>query len=483
LRHGLGELADSSTLERSVEPDLRLGGNNSGALAPAARGSRRLELTQRCGAAACVFVPALAILLPRDGSLSTLALAMLFSVVWLIAIDIANSSAWFSPLVLGPRITSALGVVAATPAVIIVDYLFPGDSISSDELALATLAVVVSLIAFWDLANGAPKQRRVIVVGAGAGGAELVHELDSRPSLHFRCLGLVRQGSGNGVGHDPNGNGSVRVLGTVHDLTEIVLQHRPDIVVLAGIERDDAMVKLLDAFEANLRVMSLPDFYEHAFGRVPVEHVSPVWFMSMLDLYRRPYSRATKRLLDVVLAGCASLLCLPILPLIALAVRCSGPGPILFRQVRVGERGRLFEILKFRTMVQDAEEPGRPIWATQDDHRVTTVGRFLRKTRLDEIPQVWNVLRGDMSVVGPRPERPEFLSVLEDAVPHWTRRSLVKPGITGWAQVRVGYTSDTMTARDKLSHDLYYLKHRSLLLDLAIAAKTAAVIFSGAGSK
>jgi exopolysaccharide biosynthesis polyprenyl glycosylphosphotransferase len=427
----------------------------------------------------------LAILVSRDPSLSTLALALLFAAACLIAIDVANSSAWFSPLVLGSRVTSALGVIAALPAVLLIDNLYPGDAVPSDDLALTMAAVGVSAIAFWGVASGRPKVRRVVVVGAAGGGAELVRELDSRGSLPFHCIGLVSETlTDNGSSdNSSNGSGSVHTLGTVPELTNIVLRHRPHLVVLAGGGRDDAMVRLLDACPANLRVMSVPDFYEHAFGRVPLEHVSPVWFMSMLHLYRRPYPRVVKRLLDVFLAGGALLLCPPILALTALAVRSSGPGPILYRQTRVGEGGRLFEILKFRTMVQDAEQPGRPIWATRDDERVTTIGRFLRKTRLDELPQLWNVLRGDMSVVGPRPERPEFLSVLEDAVPHWTRRHLVKPGITGWAQVRVGYTSDTVTALDKLSHDLYYLKYRSLLLDVAIAAKTAAVIFSGSGSK
>jgi lipopolysaccharide/colanic/teichoic acid biosynthesis glycosyltransferase len=155
---------------------------------------------------------------------------------------------------------------------------------------------------------------------------------------------------------------------------------------------------------------------------------------------------------------------------------------VLFRQQRVGEGGRLFEIFKFRTMVRDAEEPGRPVWAANGDARVTPVGRILRRSRIDELPQLWNVLRGEMSFVGPRPERPEFLTLLEETVPNWSRRHLVKPGITGWAQVRLGYTADAVTAADKLSYDFYYLKHQGLLLDLAIAAKTVGTIFSGAGA-
>ena len=479
-----------SSADLPIEAHPGLGGNKSAAptvYTESAR-SERKRASQRKGGlrrvrtATCVFVPVLTVLLPRDGSLATATLAFLFATVWLIAIELANSSMWFSPLALGTRVTSTMGVFAALPAIFLVDGLFPWATISLAHLAFTTAVVAASAIAFWDIANGKPNVRRVIVVGMRGGGFELMHELEANPSLPFRCLGLVVERS-NGTDRSSSNGESGNVLGTIADLANVLRIHRPDLVVLAGSERDDAMANLLDACPSDLRVLSLPDFYEHAFGRVPVEHVSPTWFMSVLHLYRRPYPRAVRRLFDVLVAGFALLLCLPLLPLIALLVRNSGPGPILFRQTRVGEGGRRFEILKFRTMVHDAEEPGQPIWATRGDKRVTRVGRHLRRTRLDELPQLWNVLRGDMSVVGPRPERPEFISPLEEAVPHWTRRNLVKPGITGWAQIRLGYTSDSVSARDKLSYDLYYLKHRSLLLDLAIAVKTSATLISGSGAK
>jgi exopolysaccharide biosynthesis polyprenyl glycosylphosphotransferase len=429
-------------------------------------------------------VPVLTILVPRHDGLGGIAVALCLATIWLIAIELANQSARLSPLALGSRVTCALGAVAAVPGVILVDDFFPGNRISYGELTFTTAAVAASAVAFWGVAKGTPKARSVIVVGAGAGGAELVHDLDAYASLPFRCLGLVSEASnGNGPHHgSSNGNESTHTLGTITELTEIVLEHRPDLVVLAG-DRNNAMLRLLDAGPGDLRVLTLPDFYEHAFGRVPVEHLTPVWFMSMLHLYRRRYPRVVKRVFDVCLAGVALFLLLPVLAIVALLVSRSSPGPILYRQTRVGEGGRLFEILKFRTMVQHAEKPGLPIWAQVDDERTTRIGKFFRQVRLDELPQFWNVLRGDMSVVGPRPERPEFLSLLQDAVPHWTRRHLVKPGITGWAQVRIGYTSDCVSASEKLSYDLYYLKHRGLLLDLAIAAKTVWIVIARSGAK
>ena len=168
---------------------------------------------------------------------------------------------------------------------------------------------------------------------------------------------------------------------------------------------------------------------------------------------------------------------------VCVAVRASGPGPIFFRQLRLGEAGRQFEVCKFRTMIDRAEEPGVAVWAGKDDARVTQVGILLRRMRLDELPQLWNVLRGDMSIVGPRPERPEFLELLSEAVPFWTRRNLVKPGITGWAQIRQGYTADVNGAAEKLAYDLYYLKYRSLLFDIAITSRTFGTVLTGFGSR
>src|SRR5262249_17381322 len=157
----------------------------------------------------------------------------------------------------------------------------------------------------------------------------------------------------------------------------------------------------------------------------------------------------------------------PILPILALLVRHT-PGPVIYRQLRMGEGGEIFTMYKFRTMRQDAEAVGEAIWASEEDPRITRIGRVMRKTRLQQLPQPWNVLRGDMSIVGPRPERPEFVEELQQTVPFWARRHLVKPGITGWAQVCRGYTSDAEGTSEKLSFDLWYLRHRSLVIDLAV---------------
>jgi lipopolysaccharide/colanic/teichoic acid biosynthesis glycosyltransferase len=202
--------------------------------------------------------------------------------------------------------------------------------------------------------------------------------------------------------------------------------------------------------------------------------------MSIFHLWQRPYTRFAKRTFDIVCASILLVLTAPLMLIIAGLVRLS-PGPIIYRQTRVGEGGKKFTIYKFRTMRRDAEAPGCPAWAAQNDPRVTRIGRLLRRTHLDELPQLWDVLKGDMSIVGPRPERPEFIPTLEEAVPLFTRRLLVKPGITGWAQLRRDYASDTDGAAEKLSYDLWYLRHRNLVVDLAICAKTFASVLGRPG--
>jgi lipopolysaccharide/colanic/teichoic acid biosynthesis glycosyltransferase len=202
--------------------------------------------------------------------------------------------------------------------------------------------------------------------------------------------------------------------------------------------------------------------------------------MSMLHLRQKPYTRVAKRAFDLIVSSFGLLLAAPLFPLLVALVRTT-PGPVIYRQTRVGEGGRHFMMFKLRTMRVDAEEEGSPQFAQERDSRVTWFGRVLRQTHLDELPQLWNVFKGEMSVVGPRPERPEFVEMLEETVPFWTRRLLVKPGITGWAQLRCGYAFDPASAADKLSYDLWYLRNRDLVVDLAICAKTVSTLLFRTG--
>ncbi len=426
--------------------------------------------------ALCIFAASTAVVLAHDERPTRLATAAILAVVYASALEIVGRSTWLSPLALGIPVTAALGIILATPVISLLDFWIPGFDVSGIELGFLTL----STFAVWSLYSTSSSARmrkprqRVLVVGRSGGGLELVEELAAHPDLPFDCAGIL----------DDDQAAGGPWLGDLDHLADAVIREHIDIVVFADASaRDIAMPRLLDVRRLDLRVVGLADFYEHAFGRVPIDHLSQTWFMSLLYLYRGGYPAFFKRVLDVVMATLALLLTAPLFPLIALLIMLETKGLVFYRQVRVGEGGQLFEMLKFRTMVDGAEDPGRALWAQENDHRITRVGRVLRKARLDELPQLWNVIRGDMSLVGPRPERPEFLELLEARVPYWSRRHLVKPGITGWAQVCCGYTSDATSALEKLSYDLYYIKHRGPILDFAVAAKTAAVILSGSGAK
>lgn len=221
-------------------------------------------------------------------------------------------------------------------------------------------------------------------------------------------------------------------------------------------------------------------YFENTFQKAPVEKVDPCWLMSAhLDLIQ-PLGRTIKRFCDLVLASLGLLFCLPIWPLIGLLIKMSSPGPVFYYQHRVGIYGKTFSLIKFRSMIDGAEADGKPLWASPADSRVTWIGRILRKTRLDETPQFINVLKGDMSFVGPRPERPEFVTLLSSAIPYYSLRHLVKPGLTGWAQIMHGYGASEKDALEKLRYDLYYIKHGSFVLDFMIIIRTIGAVMRGA---
>jgi exopolysaccharide biosynthesis polyprenyl glycosylphosphotransferase len=333
---------------------------------------------------------------------------------------------------------------------------------------------VFALTAAWEHAVRSIAKRRVLVVGTGGCASEVLAELRRDDRVPFTMLGLV------GEGLDASAEDVPR-LGTFDELPQIVEEHRPDIVILTD-ERVSswAVDPLLDLAPVGFRVVGVSHFIEHALGRVPLRHITPAWFMSMLHLRQKPYTRLAKRVFDLAVSSLGLLLVAPLLPILVLLVRTT-PGPIIYRQTRLGEGGRHFTIFKFRTMLVDAEDNGSPRFAQEHDSRVTRIGRILRQTHLDELPQLWNVLKGEMSVVGPRPERPEFVDLLERTVPFWTRRLLVKPGITGWAQLRCGYAFDSDSAAEKLSYDLWYLRNRDVVVDLAICAKTITALLFRSG--
>jgi exopolysaccharide biosynthesis polyprenyl glycosylphosphotransferase len=390
------------------------------------------------------------------------------SALWVLGLR-AALSAYFT---LGPAVASAAGTVAGLISISALDLWLPGLDLDLGNLAEAALAVFV-LSAIWEHVVRSIAKRRVLVVGTGGCASEVLAELKNGHGAPFTMLGLVGAPEATETG--------VPRLGSFEELSKIVATQRPDIVILTD-ERVSswAVDPLLDLAPAGFRVVGVSHFVEHALGRVPLRHLTPTWFMSMLHLRQKPYTRLAKRMFDLGVASVGLLLVAPLLPVLALLVRLT-PGPVIYRQTRVGEGGRHFTIFKFRTMRADAEEDGGACFAQVGDERATRVGRLLRQMHLDELPQLWNVIRGEMSIVGPRPERPEFVDLLEQTVPFWTRRLLVKPGITGWAQLRCGYACDASSAAEKLSYDLWYLRNRNVVVDLAICVKTISSLLFRSG--
>jgi exopolysaccharide biosynthesis polyprenyl glycosylphosphotransferase len=318
-------------------------------------------------------------------------------------------------------------------------------------------------------------QRRAVVVGAGWGGTTIARTLKDFASAHFEVVGFVDD--------DPDKREkrfeSIPVLGRTELLPDLVGQYGITDVVLA-INHDvpgRILASLMACYERGIRVSTMPEMYEQLTDRVPVEHVGNNWFV-VLPLSNSGQNltyRLLKRMVDV----CVALIGLGIfgllLPALAVLIKLDSSGPVFYRQKRVGRSGTDFELIKLRSMVIDAEKDGVR-WAGIDDARVTRVGRFLRRTRLDEVPQLVNVLRNEMSLIGPRPERPEFISRLEQEIPFYRTRLTVKPGLTGWAQVNYDYGRNVVDALEKLRYDLYYIKHQSIQLDLTIFLKTVNTI-------
>jgi exopolysaccharide biosynthesis polyprenyl glycosylphosphotransferase len=418
------------------------------------------RLVTEAGRAILVLVPCYTIMGPRFSAGTGLVAAALLAAVWLVSLRSAFETVHFA---LGVPIRCAVGAAMGFVGASAVALWVPGLGMSFWTI-LALAASVFTLTAIWEgVVQRVAAKRRVLVVGTSSCAADIAAAVEFEGRTPFAVVGVV----------DDEPDDTSR-LGSVAELSRIIDEQRPDLIVLTDAETSAlALDRLLAAPTDGFKVVGLAHFFEHAFGRVPLQDLSPNWFMSVLHLRRPTYTRFAKRTFDVVCASIGLVLTAPLLPVIAALVRLT-PGPMIYRQTRVGEGGRHFTMVKFRTMRADAEAD-LPAYADLRDPRVTPVGRVLRMTHLDELPQLWNVLRGDMSIVGPRPERPEFIPMLEEAVPFFSRRLLVKPGVTGWAQLRSDYSSDVEGAEDKLSYDLWYLRHRNLLVDLAICAKT----FSG----
>ncbi len=384
-------------------------------------------------------------------------------------------------------LVGVLRALAVTSLVLAVLYFFvPALAVGRGVFALATapISLVVTgwRIAFeWLSLRGAPTER-ILILGTNPAAINLARELSERRSeLGLDVVGFVDT--------DPQAVGrpllNSSVLGVTREIPEIVRNHRVDRVVVSltdargKLNMDELVVMKLNQ---GVRFDHLASVYEEYTGKIAVENLRPSWVIFSEGFRKTRLLTASKRASDVVLALVGLLLAAPVMAIVALVVRYTSPGPVIYRQVRVGKDGRLITIFKFRSMRVDAEAGTGAVWAATKDPRVTPVGRFLRRSRLDEIPQLLNVLRGDMSFVGPRPERPEFVAELTKQIPFYGQRHVVRPGVTGWAQVRHRYGASVEDSQEKLQYDLFYIKHLSMLFDLFILTETVKTVLMRRGS-
>jgi len=383
------------------------------------------------------------------------------------------------------RLLQALGAASFILAAIY--FWFPEQIVGRGVFLYAVIAVIL-LVSGWRLlfewlGRQVVPTERLLLVGTSPAALTLARELfDRRQELGVTIVGFVDPDPAK-VGQPVINPG---VVGTLEDIPSIVRARSVDRVVvsLADARGSLPMEKLLEMkLERGVSFDHLATVYEHYTGKIAVENLRPSWLIFSEGFKKTWLLRTTKRVMDTCAAIVGLILAAPLMIGAALAVKLTSPGPALFRQRRVGQYGRVFTVYKIRSMQVDAEARTGAVWATASDSRVTNVGRFLRRTRIDEVPQLWNVLRGDMSLVGPRPERPEFIAQLTEAIPFYGLRHTVRPGLTGWAQVRYTYAASVEDALEKLQYDLFYIKHLTIAFDVFIVLSTIKTVIQRRGAQ
>jgi sugar transferase (PEP-CTERM system associated) len=409
------------------------------------------------------------------------AVVMLMGMVALGQYQSHMRTSWFGLLA-----RQAVGFVLGCLGLFVLYYLIPqayvGRGVVGIALALGFILVTAFRAASLRLLDNKLFQRRVLVLGAGR-RAEQIHNRMRRQSDRrgFILLGFVPRS-----GETPRVPAQY-LVNPETSLSQWVQRERVDEIVVGVDDRRGGlpMEELLECRQLGVDITDLATFFERESGRVQLSLTDPSWLVFSGGFDATPLRRLSKRCSDLFIAALVLLLTWPFMLMVVLAIRLeSGPGqPILYRQERVGARGKTFKLIKFRSMRTDAELDGIARWANKDDDRVTRVGRFTRKVRLDELPQLWNVLKGEMSFIGPRPERPQFVVDLGKKIRYYELRHCLKPGLAGWAQLRYPYGASEADAVEKLKYDLYYVKNHNLMFDLLILIQTVEVVLFGRGAR
>lgn len=389
---------------------------------------------------------------------------IVFYIAGLYELDLARNNIVFFSVLLKSLIINAVLAIAFF-------YFVPYYEITPKTNLFLNLVIFAFLLTGWRqiynrLIKASALLQGVLIIGRHQESQQIAQIIKNNPQLGYQLAGLLEP----------------EKIQTPFDLIELIIQKNVRFIVTAiDPHQDSGLVRnLYHCLPLKISFIDLASFYERVLGKVPVSVIGQVWFLENLTESEKHLYEGLKRILDMLGALILGLISLIFYPLIALVIKLDSPGPVFFSQPRMGQNGQIFKVIKFRSMIEEAEKNG-PQWADQADHRVTRVGRFLRKTRLDELPQLWNIFSGQMSFVGPRPERLEFVNQLEKEIPYYQMRHLVKPGLTGWAQVNFRYGASVKDSLEKLQYELYYIKHRCLILDLSIILKTIKIILSGQG--
>jgi sugar transferase (PEP-CTERM system associated) len=390
--------------------------------------------------------------------------------------DLYNTEQLTSEVEVYFRLLVVLGVLSILLAG--VSYYVPGLSLGQGVGLIGIIILTIALLTWrfvysWLLRQPA-FQEPVYVLGAGERAERLVMGIKKRTDLGMAVVAFAGEET-----REPT-----REQLSAH-LSAALAQQKINRIIVAIADRRGVMPvnDLLQLRMAGVRIEEATALLEKISGKIEVDQLYPSSLIYAEGFQLGTAAKIVKRVSSIVIALSALIVLLPILPLIALAIKLTSPGPVIYSQARVGYRGKAFYCHKFRTMRADAEAKTGAVWAGADDPRITSLGRLLRKIRLDEVPQLWNVLKGEMSFVGPRPERPEFVSLLSESIPYYQLRHIIRPGLTGWAQVRYRYGASIEDAKEKLRYDLYYIKHMSLGLDLLIAFETIKIVLLRRGSQ
>jgi sugar transferase (PEP-CTERM system associated) len=411
-------------------------------------------------------------------------IATIFCVISLFIYDLYSFTVVNDRRELIYRLLQALGTAWAALALL---FYFAPDLMIGRGVTLLSVPLVAALLLGWRLVihwlTAHPDiGERVLIVGSGEAAVNIAKVTKSQQAAGYRVVGFL-SGEPELLGKSLF---NPKVIGLMEDLEQVVKTERIDRVIIAIRDRRGAfpteqLLKL--SLSGDVAIEEFTSFHERLTGQVHLDMLRPSWLIFAGKLRETRFRAFAREIVHRGLALIGLVLSLPIALLTAIAIKLDSPGAVFYRQERVGKKGKPFEVIKFRSMCTDAEKDGQAIWAQENDVRVTRVGRIIRMLRIDEIPQFWCIIKGEMNFVGPRPERPVFVEQLAIEIPFYEQRHLVAPGLTGWAQVRYPYGASVEDARQKLQYDLYYIKNQSLLLDLLIVLETFKTILFGRGAR